>query len=46
MDYLLNLTIEEQTFFIQAMLKEKEEQILYDESKMEVFLKAFGGGRT
>lgn len=42
-NYLLNLEMEEQLFFIAAMEKEKEERILYDTEKMEVFLKALGG---
>ena len=43
LDYLLNLSWEEQEMFKQSMEKMNEEKATYDVEKMKVFLKALGG---
>lgn len=43
LDYLLNLSYEEQLFFQRSMEKMNEEKVLYDIEKMKAFLKALGG---
>ena len=43
LDYLLNLSYEDQIFFQRSMEKMNEERVLYDIEKMKAFLKALGG---
>lgn len=44
LDYLLNLSWEEEVFFKEAMNKMNEEKVLYDIEKINALIKGIGGG--
>lgn len=46
LDYLLNLTWEEEIFFKESMNKMNEEKVLYDIERINALIKGIGGGEN